>query len=66
MGDERTYDYAVALRAVNTIDFMTAEAAEIPWEVLGKVTSRIINEVGHVNRVLYDITSKPPGTIEFE
>lgn len=66
MGDERTYDYAVALRAVNTIDFMTAEAAEIPWEVLGKVTSRIINEVAHVNRVMYDITSKPPGTIEFE
>jgi GMP synthase (glutamine-hydrolysing) len=66
MGDERTYDYAIALRAVNTIDFMTAESAEIPWEVLQKVTSRIINEVGHVNRVLYDITSKPPGTIEFE
>lgn len=66
MGDERTYDYAVALRAVNTIDFMTAEAAEVPWEVLGKVTSRIINEVDHVNRVLYDVTSKPPGTIEFE
>lgn len=66
MGDERTYDYAVALRAVNTIDFMTAEAAEIPWSVLQKVTSRIINEVDHVNRVMYDITSKPPGTIEFE
>lgn len=66
MGDERTYDYAVALRAVNTVDFMTAEATEIPWEVLKKVTSRIINEVGHVNRVLYDITSKPPGTIEWE
>jgi len=66
MGDERTYDYAVALRAVNTIDFMTAEAAEIPWEVLGKVTSRIVNEVKHVNRVLYDCTGKPPGTIEFE
>lgn len=66
MGDERTYDYAIALRAVNTIDFMTAESAEIPWEVLKRVTSRIINEVGHVNRVLYDITSKPPGTIEFE
>ncbi|MBQ7919603.1 MAG: glutamine-hydrolyzing GMP synthase [Lachnospiraceae bacterium] len=66
MGDERTYDYAVALRAVNTIDFMTAEASEIPWPVLHKVTSRIINEVGHVNRVLYDITSKPPGTIELE
>ena len=66
MGDERTYDYAVILRAVNTIDFMTAEVAEIPWEVLQKVSSRIVNEVGHVNRVLYDITSKPPGTIEFE
>ena len=66
MGDERTYDYAIALRAVNTIDFMTAEAAELPWEVLQKVTSRIVNEVSHVNRVLYDCTSKPPGTIEFE
>lgn len=66
MGDERTYDYAIALRAVNTIDFMTAESAELPWSVLQKVTSRIINEVSHVNRVLYDITSKPPGTIEFE
>lgn len=66
MGDERTYDYAIALRAVNTIDFMTADIAEIPYEVLKKVTSRIINEVQHVNRVLYDITSKPPGTIEFE
>ncbi len=66
MGDERTYDYAIALRAVNTIDFMTAEAATLPWEVLQKVTSRIINEVNHVNRVLYDVTSKPPGTIEFE
>lgn len=66
MGDERTYDYAIALRAVNTIDFMTAEAAQIPWEVLQKVMNRIINEVGHVNRVLYDVTSKPPGTIELE
>ena len=66
MGDERTYDYAVALRAVNTTDFMTAEASEIPWEVLQKVVSRIINEVRGVNRVLYDITSKPPGTIELE
>ncbi len=66
MGDERTYDYAVALRAVETVDFMTAEAAQIPWEVLSKVMNRIINEVGGVNRVLYDITSKPPGTIEFE
>ena len=66
MGDERTYDYAVALRAVITIDFMTAEAAEIPFEVLQKVMSRIINEVKGVNRVMYDLTSKPPGTIEFE
>lgn len=66
MGDERTYDYAVALRAVNTIDFMTAESAEIPWEVLQTVMSRIINEVRGVNRVFYDLTSKPPGTIEFE
>ena len=66
MGDERTYDYAVALRAVKTIDFMTAEAADIPFEVLQKVMSRIINEVKGVNRVLYDLTSKPPGTIEFE
>ena len=66
MGDERTYDYAVALRAVNTVDFMTAEAAEIPYEVLNKVMSRVINEVRGVNRVFYDLTSKPPGTIEFE
>ena len=66
MGDERTYDYAVALRAVTTSDFMTAECAEIPYEVLLKVTSRIINEVKGVNRVVYDLTSKPPGTIEFE
>ena len=66
MGDERTYDYAVALRAVNTVDFMTAEAAEIPFAVLQTVMSRIINEVRGVNRVFYDLTSKPPGTIEFE
>lgn len=66
MGDERTYDYAVALRAVCTSDFMTAEAAQLPWEVLAKVTSRIVNEVRGVNRVLYDCTGKPPGTIEFE
>ncbi len=66
MGDERTYDYAIALRAVKTIDFMTAEAADIPFEVLQTVMSRIINEVRGVNRVLYDISSKPPGTIEFE
>ncbi|HAP20326.1 MAG TPA: GMP synthase (glutamine-hydrolyzing) [Lachnospiraceae bacterium] len=66
MGDERTYDYAVALRAVATSDFMTAETAEIPFAVLSKVMNRVINEVKGVNRVLYDLTSKPPGTIEFE
>ena len=66
MGDERTYDYAVALRAVCTSDFMTAEAAQIPWEVLSVVTSRIVNEVKGVNRVMYDCTGKPPATIEFE
>ncbi len=66
MGDFRTYDYAIALRAVMTSDFMTAEAAQLPWELIGKVTNRIINEVSHVNRVMYDCTSKPPGTIEFE
>jgi GMP synthase (glutamine-hydrolysing) len=66
MGDERTYDYAIALRAVNTSDFMTAESAELPWEVLGIVTRRIVNEVKGVNRVMYDCTGKPPATIEFE
>ena len=66
MGDERTYDYAVALRAVSTSDFMTAEAAQVPWEVLGTVSSRIVNEVKGVNRVLFDCTGKPPATIEFE
>lgn len=66
MGDERTYDYAIALRAVTTTDFMTAESAEVPWEVIGKATSRIVNEVKHINRVLYDCTGKPPATIEFE
>ena len=66
MGDERTYDYAIALRAVATADFMTAEAAALPWEVLAKATSRIVNEVPHVNRVLYDCTGKPPATVEFE
>ena len=66
IGDERTYDYAVALRAVTTSDFMTAESADLPWEVLGKVTTRIVNEVKGVNRVFYDCTGKPPATIEFE
>ena len=66
MGDERTYDYAIALRAVTTTDFMTAESAQLPWEVLSTATSRIVNEVPHINRVLYDCTGKPPATIEFE
>ena len=66
MGDERTYDYAVVLRAVTTSDFMTAESAELPWEVLGECTRRIVNEVKGVNRVLYDCTGKPPATIELE
>lgn len=66
MGDFRTYDYAVVLRAVTTSDFMTAESAELPWDVLAKVTTRIVNEVAHVNRVLYDLTGKPPATIELE
>ena len=66
MGDERTYDYAVVLRAVTTSDFMTAESAELPWEVLNVVTRRIVNEVKGVNRVLYDCTGKPPATIELE
>ena len=66
MGDGRTYDYAVALRAVHTSDFMTADAVHLPWEVLDAATNRIVNEVKGVNRVLYDCTSKPPGTIELE
>ena len=66
MGDFRTYDYAIALRAVTTSDFMTAEAAEIPWKTLQLIMNRIVNEVEHVNRVFYDLTSKPPGTIEME
>lgn len=66
MGDFRTYDYAVALRAVITSDFMTAEAAHLPWEVLDRAMTRIVNEVDHVNRVFYDLTSKPPGTVELE
>ncbi|MBK5252856.1 MAG: glutamine-hydrolyzing GMP synthase [Peptostreptococcaceae bacterium] len=66
MGDFRTYDYAIVLRAVTTTDFMTAESANLPWDLLEKVTTRIVNEVEHVNRVFYDLTGKPPGTIEFE
>ncbi|HJK00921.1 MAG TPA: glutamine-hydrolyzing GMP synthase [Methanocorpusculum sp.] len=66
MGDERTYDYVITLRAVITTDFMTADWAKLPYSVLEKISRRIINEVHHVNRVLYDITSKPPATIEYE
>lgn len=66
MGDERTYDYTLALRAVNSVDAMTADWAKIPYDVLEKASNRIINEVKHINRIVYDITSKPPATIEWE
>ncbi|HET7728510.1 MAG TPA: GMP synthase (glutamine-hydrolyzing), partial [Usitatibacter sp.] len=66
MGDGRTYDFVVALRAVQTTDFMTAHWAELPYDLLGRVSSRIINEVRGINRVTYDISSKPPATIEWE
>mgnify|MGYP002706782118 CR=1 FL=1 len=66
MGDFRTYDYTLALRGVTTSDFMTADFARIPYDVLAKISSRIVNEVKSINRIVYDITSKPPSTIEWE
>ncbi|SUP52357.1 GMP synthase [glutamine-hydrolyzing] [Weissella viridescens] len=66
MGDIRTYDYTIAIRAITSVDGMTAEFARIPWDILNEISRRIVNEVDHINRVVYDITAKPPATVEWE